>query len=342
MSIRGIMDNVILFKEAVKLRIADNPLSIRRNPAMPIAEKIVAKLNAGKIERIINGKPNSYVIITHDMVIRIPLDKLTGSRYRLNKIMLKKLAATNIADCVPRFMGEGKIDNYIYFCEERLLGNAIDVPLRRMDEMVLKAANFITDFHKGTAKEIILDEGNFIKLFSRLFNSLSIHLGEAYKKKLVGIERELKNSILGKPFITVWQHGDYKIENVLFNTSNWKIEGIIDWDLARMSGLPLLDIFYLFLYKDNLETRKGMAKIFVKRFLKSDFYSIEETAIANYIKTFRILESFIKPLLVMFWLQHVTERYANRLTICDTNNKQWFSENINAVIDAIKGWIWLE
>lgn len=328
-------DNLLLFKENLKSRLAHNPLLMRNHPAISLAQRIVQRVGPDKIERIIDGKPSSYLVVTEKMVIRIPLDNLTMNRYKVNEIMLKSLAQTKIADFVPRFKGEGSIDGYVYFCEERLKGSAIDVPLSKMDEMVAKAADFITGFHQQTAKRVVLDENNLKQLFHQPFNRLAKFLNNEYKEKLLDIEEGTKKQLLSKEFVTVWQHGDYKIENILFNTSNWKIEGIIDWDLSQKEGLPFLDILYLLLYKDNLETRKGMSEIFKSRFLKSEFLPQEKNIISHYLDRLNLSKDLIIPLVAIFWLHHLVERYQRRLLNESTAITEWIKNNVYSVIDAI-------
>lgn len=335
MAIAEFKDSFILFKESIKSKIADNLFSRNCNPTMPLVRKITKRLGIKRIEKIINGKPKSYVIVADNMVIRIPLDKQTTARYRLNKIMLKKLAQTEIADFVPRFIEEGKVENYNYYCEEKLSGSALDVPLSKMDGMVKSAADFITNFHRETAQKITLNEKNFKRLFSRSINKLSGYLEKEYKEKLAKIEDNLKKQLLGITFVTVWQHGDYKIENILFNTFNWEIKGIIDWDLSEKEGLPLLDIFYLLLYKDSLETQDAISYIFKNRFLVLNLLNSENKIITNYLGTLKIPKYCLKSMLIMFWFQHITKRYHDRLINKNAFQEEWFRENIYNVINVI-------
>jgi hypothetical protein len=329
-----INDQLLLLKESLKSRISNNPISKRSHPIFGLAQKIAHKAGAGKIEKIIDGKPNSYVIVTGNMVIRIPLDEFTKARYLLNRVMLKDLESTRIADLTPRFLSEGEIDGYAYFCEERLPGLGLDLPLGKMDEMVRKAADFITRFNQETAQEITLDERNFKRLISRLFNRMEEHVETGYRAKLKKIEEEIKIRVIGKPFITVWQHGDYKIENVLFDTVNWDIKGVIDWDLSDRAGLPLLDIFYLLLYKESLERRREIAEIFKGRFLKLDLSDYENRIIKDNLAALRLSGEFIKPLLVCFWLHHIAVRYQQAL-VNFRSDKAWFGRNIYSVLDAL-------
>ncbi len=328
-------DNFLLFKENLKSKLSQNPIARRNHPAIGLAQRIVRKVGAEKIEKIIDGKPSSYLVVTERMIIRIPLDDLTMNRYRVNKNMLKSLAQTKIADFVPRFKEEGNIDGYVYFCEERLKGSAIDVPLSKMDEMVEKAVKFITSFHQETLAQISLDRNNFKRLIARNFNELTDYLPTAYKEKLEKIEAGVEKQLMGKTFVTVWQHGDYKIENILFNTSDWQIKGVIDWDLSHKEGLPLLDIFYLLLYKASLETHEGISKIFRSRFLLLVFSDLENKIITDYLKTLKLPRDCTKSMLIIFWLQHIAERYQDRLINKKVTQKEWFRENIYNVIDAI-------
>jgi len=299
----------MLLKESAKSQLSNRQATGR----FPIADALIRHLGLKNVQRVIHGKPNTIVIVARDTVIRIPLDRLSEARCRINKTMLKKLAKTSIVSSVPRLLSEGKFQDHAYYCEERLPGLALDIPISRMDELVSKAADFITKFHQETSREIVIDESNFKRLFGREFKRLYPYLNNEYRAKLENIENGLKSELLGKKFKTVWFHGDYKVENVLFDPKTWQISGVIDWDLSREEGLPLLDIFYLLAYNDSsLVSKNSVTDIIKNRYLKGKFTMVEKDIISLYINSLGIGEKFIKPLVIMFWLNHVVIRYSGK------------------------------
>ena len=140
---------------------------------------------------------------------------------------------------------------------------------------------------------------------------------------------------MGKPFVTVWQHGDYKIENILFDTSKWQIKGVIDWDMANEKGLPLLDVFYLMGYKASLLSRERITDIFKERFIKLKFHPQEKEIINKYLQALKLSDEFIKPLLIMFWMHHIVERYQQKIINEMLKPSGWISENVYKVIELM-------
>jgi len=340
--ISTIKDRILLAKESLKAKLHPRDTSEQAQKAYAIVNHL--GLNSRNC-RVIT-KPGTTLIITDTMVVRLPHGDANESRCRTNKDMLIKLANTTIAPLVPLFLEEGEYKGQVYFSESKLPGVGLDIPISKMNDMVSKAADLITNFHKETAREIIIDESNFDNLFGKYFTVLKKNtsgvasdentygvapkvkeentygvapkvtprrwnhgLTPEFTEKLSIIEQSIKQQLLNKPFTTVWTHGDYKIENILFNTRNWQITGLIDWDLSEEAALPLLDIFYLLMYKQYTLTQKSVANVFEERFLKMDLYPGEEKIINGYLSELGLFEELIKPLLIMFYLHHITVRY---------------------------------
>ena len=326
--INAVKDNIMILKESAKSRI----LHSYKSAKFPQADDLIKHLGLKNVDKVILGKPNTTIIMSKDMIVRMPQDKLSATRCRLQKEMLKKLRKTSIAYSVPRFFKEGRFKGQVYYCEQRLPGFAVDLPISKMDDLVLKAADFIAKFHKETSRDIVITETCFKRLFGRDLERLYPYLSDENKAKLEKIEKFLKEQLLGKSFKTVWMQGDYKIENILFNTKTWQIKGIIDWDLSRRQGLPLLDIFYLLSYKDALITKKTVTQVLKDRFFSMDFNALEQEIVDSYTQNLNIAPMLIKPMLIMFWLNHIAQRFQQQLM---DNNQHWIEENLYQTIDSM-------
>lgn len=329
-------DNILIFKESVRSQVLHSPL-LQDPDTVDRARKISRHLGFKKIDKIIVGKPDTIIVITPEAVIRMPLNGLSAARCRLNNRMVKDLAATGIVSYVPRFLGEGILDGQRYYCEKRIRGAAIDLPINKIDVPTKAAVDFITEFHKMTVRDIVIDDGNFKRLFGRGFGRLLPCLNVEYKAKLLRIQEDAKRSMAGKTFKTVWHHGDYKIENILFDTRRWSIVGVIDWDLSRKNGIPLLDIFYLLAYNEYTLTRRGVMDVFRRRFLSAEFSCHEKAMIARYMDSLGLSDDFIEPMLVMFFLHHVTARFGQELNGIKSQANKGFLADIESVIDTLCG-----
>ena len=164
---------------------------------------------------------------------------------------------------------------------------------------------------------------------------LKIYLDSESRLKLEYIEYVLKEQLLNKDFKTVWSHGDYKLENILFDFKSNNITGIIDWDLSRREGLPLIDIIYLLLYRHFTLAEVAVTEISHDRFLRLEFTEWEKKIILFYLDTVKLSEQFLKPLLIMFWLNHVTQRFGQRLQSNSQVSKDWLEKEIKPGIANI-------
>jgi len=48
-----------------------------------------------------------------------------------------------------------------------------------------------------------------------------------------------------------------------------------------------------------------------------------------------ISNAFIKPLLIMFWIDHIARRYQQQLIDCVSQQDGWISGNVHSIIDKI-------
>lgn len=328
--INTVKDTLLLMKDSARSQFLTRPKLNRT----PLVEEIIRHLGIRSVKRVI-VKESTTLIITSTMIVRVPRDKVSVERCEVNKEMLESLVDTKIASSVPLFLYKGHVGSQAYYCEERLSGYAIDIPISKMNKLVMKAAEFLTSFHKETAKAVTIDEKNFKTLFANEFDRLLSHIDNEYISKVEELKAIIKKKMISRCFKTVWAHGDYNIENALFDTKAWHLQGVIDWDLAQKEGLPLIDIIYLLLYKNSLLTKKSMAKTFKERFLERNFAYQEKVLIHKYLNSIAILEEFLDPLLIMFWVNHVSKRYHDHLVKCSTRNTAWMRENVYDVIDMI-------
>lgn len=326
-----IRDSWILFKEALRPMIYQNPFF----NGSELTKEVVSSLKLKGVQRIFHGNPNTLVIITKEQIIRVPLDEFSLQRCQNNKHILNELKNTDIASFIPKFIEKGSINDSTYFIESKLPGRAIDLPISKMDYIVEKASDFITQFHKGTSKEIVIDDIAFNKLVSCDLVCLASFLNPEYVNKLHRIERKFKNQLLGKKLKTVWFHGDFKIENVLFDIKEWEITGVIDWDLSKHQGLPLLDIIYLLIYKESVMTRKHISSVMEKRYLRCRFNSFEEEVITKYLKIIGLDSSLTHTLMALFWMNHLSQRCRFGLMFNSKNKTDWLQNNVYNIFSLL-------
>jgi thiamine kinase-like enzyme len=302
---------------------------------MDFFSSVLKEFGLNRRVELIHGKPNSAIIISDKIVIKVPLDKAAEARCRHNKSMLAVLRENMQLLEVPRFIKKCEIQKVPLYVEERKEGSAIDSPVKEMDKLVFLASEFITDLQEKTAREVVVDEKQCKIMLERKLKTIIPFLSQDKKDKLVAIYDAVRGSFIGKSIKTVLTHGDYNIENVLFDMKELRIKGVIDWDLSSKRGLPLLDIFYLLLYKESLVSGRDQFSILIERFSKLNFSNLEDKVIRHYLKRLNIDPGLIRPLLLMFWLNSLRGRYRQVIISNSVIAKNWFEANVNKIIDSI-------
>ena len=70
------------------------------------------------------------------------------------------------------------------------------------------------------------------------------------------MEQAIRARLAGRELPLVFMHGDFKLENVIFDEDDGRLRGVIDWELAQHPGPPLLDLLYLLFY-DRIVRRRS-------------------------------------------------------------------------------------
>ncbi len=288
-------------------------------------------------QELLFGNPNTVLMLTKKQVVRIPMDRPSLLRARFHKCILKEIAHTSFAHYVPSFLGQGKRGGISFFRESRLSGVSIGSPVHGFDDYIIKAADFIGSFHSVTSHSTQINDHVYKRLINNTLSRLSAHGNGSSVRELDHLKAAMRRSFYGATIPTVWFHGDYKIENLLFSKDGKTINGVIDWDLSRKEGLPLLDVLYLLLYRDHMATGREMHDTFINRYLKSGFDQFEKTIIERYMARLGIKTDLLQPLLIMFWIHHITHRYQAQLESSESACLLWKEENIHNALQAIAG-----
>lgn len=117
-------------------------------------------------------------------------------------------------------------------------------------------------------------------------------------------------------------HGDYKIENIVFEKNKASIVKVIDWELSKIEGFPLLDLLHLFSYNNYLSSGEGVNEFYLSNYL--DGKSGEK--INKYCSAMGIGERYKNRLIVIYFLHH----YA-----CRVYYKKMDSEKNNAITQCL-------
>ena len=185
----------------------------------------------------------------HDVVVILSSDEMAIERRQVESAVLAELAKLPraIARLVPRALDHFVIGRTHCFVVNRLPGVTLDVDSDALDAITERALDYVVDLHRASSQRVLIDEANYRRFFGSLLEAARTR-NPSVAVEVAAWDAPLRQCVMGTTLPTVWMHGDYKVENVMYDQSRRQLTGVIDWELAQGPGLPLLDPLYLLFY----------------------------------------------------------------------------------------------
>jgi ubiquinone/menaquinone biosynthesis C-methylase UbiE/aminoglycoside phosphotransferase (APT) family kinase protein len=187
------------------------------------------------------------LLFTPEVVVRLPLTERARMRMKVESSNLHSISSRP-RTLVPNLIAEGQFQGQDYLVTPAFSGvSGARVARRsRNHAMILRqAAGFITEFHRQTIHEQVCTEQWLLENFDALVD---------YIDKLGGNVAELKalarRDLLAKRVLTVTTHGDFSLQNLVFNPQSCQLTGVVDWDLADTRGWPGHDLLHLLVARE--------------------------------------------------------------------------------------------
>ena len=258
------------------------------------------------------GNPDSAIIVLVDglnrCLVRIPLTQLALKRARRNFHALRIANRLDVVNgLVPKPLRSGVIHQLPYFAEEFCEGIATDEYSLEIECVVAEALLLIKKSYRLNAfaansyqEEVALKLGD---IANSLYPFLDKQSKGNVEKLLVVVEKIfIENKIPMVPF-----HGDLKVENLLLK--NYKINKIIDWDLAEKKYFPLLDFIHLLTWVEVSKNGKEVTQAFTDCWLED---GKNRLLLISELRALVLDETLLYPLLLVYWLHHLTARLDNQ------------------------------
>jgi len=209
---------------------------------------------------------------------------------------------------VPKLIAEGQFQGQDYLVTPAFSGVSGAKVARRLHKLAIilrRAAGFITEFHQKTVHEQVCTEQWLLENFDGLVD---------YIDKLGGNVAELKalcrRDLLGKRVLTVTAHGDFSLQNLVFDPQSCQLTGVVDWDLADTRGWPGRDLVHLFVAREY-ETRACTFNEAVIAVLKRirDNPGMERDLFTSYLTALRPEPEQIVWAVQQYMLRNICDKY---------------------------------
>jgi len=124
------------------------------------------------------------------------------------------------------------------------------------------------------------------------------------------LRRAVHARLVGSTVPLVWQHGDYKLENLIFDERSREPAAVIDWELAAPAGLPLLDLYYLLIYRRITRGEASDVLELVSEMAAGRWQSAEAEMIALYAREVAVPAELSTACIAVFLVHHIGIRFA--------------------------------
>lgn len=247
---------------------------------------------------------------TENVIVVIPkvTRVLTWRRKEIGIVKELRALSPFLAARLPRLYTECSVGGVPCFAISEIPGMTVDRRMRHLERLTQNAVDFLIRFNQITAREIVIDDGAFENLFGTIVRQVAATYPDT-RPVMDRIESHLRRVVQGRNMVTVWLHGDYKLENLIFDKKTLEINGIIDWEHSRQNNLPWLDLMYLLAYNRIVSEGRDFFDIYRNVILPEDHTDHEMSLIASYAGALPVTPDMKTVLTCLFFLHHIGFRY---------------------------------
>lgn len=242
-------------------------------------------------------------------VVPTRADTILRRRTELAALDSLKAARLPIARLLPRVAREADHGRHPVFEYENFAGTTIDLPTRHFEACLERAFRALCEFNRSSLESRPLRPEELQALVTRPLTLAA----ERYPEAGAAAHRlriALENFLSGANCPLVWQHGDYKLENLVFDNADRRVLGIIDWELASPCGLALVDLLYLVAYAEiTLGAEEDILPVMRDRMLPGQWGQGSSALIDAYVRDFPEVIPFKNACIGLFLAHHVANRF---------------------------------
>jgi aminoglycoside phosphotransferase len=244
----------------------------------------------------------------HDVVAIMAGDSLATERRLGESATLARLTELGgeFAQMFPRTLDRFDIGSAHCFLITRIPGVTLDQDTVALEPVTDAALDFLTRFHQRTATRVTIGSDKVASLAWALVDAAKGR-NEPIADDLETWKAPLRRCLEGLTLPLVWMHGDYKIENVMYDPDTRQITGVIDWEHAIIPGLPLLDAMFLMVF-NRIARGSHHIEAIDALFARDQIDDRERARLARYCDALQIPARSVRALNALFLAHHIGHR----------------------------------
>jgi len=267
-------------------------------------------------------------------VMRLPFDNASFSRLQNGMENIIKLKRNNIeakTRVIPNQISYGTLFGQPYFVEKRLSGIAATCLIKNQ-KALYKLMEETIDYIDVLSSSYLIFKTVDRNIFERYFAATLLKASSSITDLSRAIEHiifYLQDKLIGEEIPLLMVHGDLNLSNILIDRQTHTLTGIVDWDMSRMHGPPLLDVIHLIVGKYGRLKKWEIGESITRVLFPNKFNNYESRIISNYISKTRIKKDFYKALIIVYWSEHCLRNLVESGGLKDST---WIENNITNVL----------
>jgi aminoglycoside phosphotransferase (APT) family kinase protein len=166
--------------------------------------------------------------------------------------------------------------------------------------------NWLLDLHAATAQRGASFGPQFERLVERPLNQFKNLLSPtAEEERLIEQTLEVAGPLRDHELPLVCEHGDFSHPNILLVAANRV--GVVDWELAEPSGLPMTDLVFFLTYIAFAQQGARRNSEYIEAFQKAFFEPAPWawSHVIPYSRQLKLSVDMLAPLFVLCWSRYV-------------------------------------
>ncbi len=197
------------------------------------------------------GSAESVVADFGQIIVRLPQTDIGRLRCSNNFDVLSTLKKCELPVVVPKPLKKGFYQGQYYFAETKINGLSLDLHPPNISRKQIISEE-VEMFLKSNAMRVgNIDPHSCSILIDEEIRVIIPFLMNDNKNKFLDVAAKIREEFLYNQLPLFIQHGDFKYSNIICD-HNSKITGIIDWDLAKIPGLPMVDFITFQHLQENI------------------------------------------------------------------------------------------
>ena len=274
-------------------------------------------------------------------IARVALNPSGERRLKKNLNVLsefsgKKWFSENFASRIPVNILAGKIEGHFYSLETQLPGISGQDYRGSTPAKILisRGAEFIGALHWASRGRTIVSKDLWDhKLAPMLDQTKILFARHGIEQGFEEICRFLENRMVNQEIPFVMNHGNYWLGNLLFD-ANGSLTGVVDWDLAKDSWLPMLDVLHLLIRNESLERNLALGEVIILFDERIRERIPLSPTIRDYCGTFSIGPNLMRAFLFFHWIQHIQQHL--RFETVALSRMDWLKKNVFSVLKTFQ------